>query len=194
MARWHKLNPPVKWFSYFLLFMVGFSLLLAPTPQPVNWEQISFSTTASSRLYFKNVRSYYYNIFSREKPPLVLYRYKRRLRDSSFAHLQFMIVENPHADEAYIFAEANFGPEQLTASRLVFSDADTSHNSTPPLHLLNNEGHYQLAARVYNHLLDNEQIMLVNGNDTIMELWASGKLRDNALTVLEDYFTLVHKK
>jgi len=190
MKWWKNLNPPVKWLFYFIAGMLTLSFLFAPQPQPVDLEKVNFTTQAGSRLYFKNVRSYYYYINPREKAPFVLYRYKRRLQDSSGYHLPFLIIENPKGEEAYIFAEASEDMLKLEDPTIHFEAGVKSFK----LKEMNNQEHLILAARTYNALLKNEQIWLLNRSDTVSELYQNKVENANAEVVLQDYFKLINKK
>lgn len=187
--KWHALNPPVRWLIYFILIVITLSLVFAPEPRKVNYEEVNFATISSSRMYFKNVRSYYYDINPREKAPFILYRFKRRLDDSLAYHLPFMIIENPFAEEAYIYAEQEYAIAELKNPAVSVEAASQIHN----LKEINNEQHLQLAAQVYNSLLSDEQIWLLDGRDTIAELYEDKVARSNAEMVLEDYFKLTNK-
>lgn len=177
----------------FIVVVLGLSFLFAPEPQAVDWEEVNFSTTSSSVLYFKNVRSYYYYIDAREKAPFVLYRLKRGSHDTLQPAIRFMIIENTPAGEAYIFAEPNAALLQFDSVRLGLPAGNAYEREEVLLNNLNNEGHFQLAARVYARLLKHEQIYLMSRKDTIRSLYSSKRKRLNAETVLEDYFNLVNK-
>ncbi len=193
IQKFKHLNPPVKWLFVFIAIVLGVSIIFAPRPRPVNLEEIGFSTSSSSRLFFKNTRSYYYDIYTQEKPPFVLYRLKRRIRDSSKAPLQFMIIENSMADEAYIFVENRLSQPPTAKLAIMLGATDKFPAERFAIEGINNEQHQLLAAKVYRRLLQNEQMHLVNGNDTLRELFEMKKDRSNAEIVLEDYFKLVNK-
>lgn len=183
----------MKWLIAFIVILLGLSFLFAPEPRPVDLGSIGFETNSSSRMYFHNVRSYYYDIYEREKAPFILYRNKRRSRDTAKADLQFMIVENASAGEAYIFAEANPELERYDSLAVALSETEDEPFEKIYIRDINNEGHYRLAAKVYARLLVNEQIHLMSRNDTIRELYVDKREELAAETTLEDYFKLVNK-
>ena len=177
-----------------LLFVTGMlclALLFAPTLTPVPLHIVQFEHSSSSLLYFKNLRSFYYHITPDPKSRFVLYRLKRRNTDTTEVWLQFMIVSNPLMDESYIYAEFNTAGEQYAHPAVLFSRAQG--DTLLPIRNLNNEGHYQLAAKVFNQLLANESMFLLNGKDTIQELYATKASNYATAIVLEDYFKLVQK-
>ncbi len=186
----NKLSLPAKGLMAFLTLTLGLSFFFAPQPKPIDWDNISFSTTSSSLLYFKNVRSYYYNISPDEKAPFVLYRLKRRIRDSSRHYLQFIIVNNPLQDEAYLFAELSPVSKKYPALSVRFNNNEVFELPA----LLKNEDHYRLGAKVFNHLINNEKMYLCSGPDTLTELFAEKKTNLSAEIILEDYFKLTDKQ
>ncbi len=188
-----KISPPAKWLIAFIIIVLGLSFLFAPRPHPIVLTEISFTTTSSSRLYFKNVRSYYYNIYPREKPPFTIYRLKRRIRDTNQAYLQFMIIDNQSADEAYIYAESSPVFKQYDSLAVFIPNVKDTTDRLAFLSTMISEDHYLFAGVVFTKLLRGEKVFLMNKSDTLTELFTGKKELRNASTVLEDYFKLVNK-
>lgn len=63
------------------------------------------------RLFFKNMRTPYYDIEGREDAKINIYRYGKRIKSSGMPALNLSILLNRVKDEAYIFVEPN--PENL---------------------------------------------------------------------------------
>ena len=193
LRQFKDLTPPAKWLITFIALVLGLSFLFAPRSRPVDLSEITFTTTSSSELYFKNIRSYYYDIYDREKAPFVIYRLKRRNRDTTELHLQFMIVSNPLANEAYIFAEPSPAIKQYDSLAVFISKDSDSTVTAALLSRMINEDHYLFAGNVFEKLLNGGQTFLINEDDTLAELFTGNEERRNAETVLEDYFKLVNK-
>ncbi len=189
-SKWREIPLPGRWLLIFLTVVLGLSFLFQPPPKPIDLQEISFATHSSSRIYFHNVRSYYYDIFPKEKPPFVIYRLKRRLRENGRPLLQFAIIQNLAAEEAYIFAEAE-NDSVFEKAKVVFYQQN-SVNDTVDLARMNNEKHFILAAKTYRALLRDEQMRWLRGSEQVGFL-ESKKARRNALTILEDYFKLIGK-
>ncbi len=185
------MNPAAKALLVFIGFLLGLSFLFAPAPRAVDLNEVRFAHTSSSLLYFKNIRSFYYDIQPDERSGFILNRLKRRDLDSTRPSLQFTIVNNWRMDESYIYAELNTAGEQWAAPAVYFTRA--TKDTLFSLNRLDNEAHYHFAAEVYNQLLRNQPLYLVNGQDTIKELYAEKRTNFNAAMVLEDYFKLVNK-
>lgn len=147
--QFKDLSPPAKWFIAFIVLVLGLSFLFAPRPRPVDLSEINFATTSSSQLYFKNVRSYYYDISAREKAPFVIYRLKRRNRDTTDLYLQFMIVSIPLANEAYIYAEPSPSTKQYDSLAVFISNNSDSTVTTTLVSQMINEDHYLFAGNVF---------------------------------------------
>lgn len=187
-----SLNPAGRALIVFVVVILGLAFLFPPTPRPVDWEQATFATTASSQLYFKNVRSFYYRIDPDSKAPFILYRFKRYPAEGSAA-VHFMIMENRSVDEAYIFAEANEAMKQLSAPALYFPAVQQFPGDTLRLEDLNREGHFALAARVLWHLKEERPVVLLDGRQPLHQLWKPAYDSRADEWVLKDFFKLVNK-
>ena len=91
-------NELQKWFLYFvgatLLFIITYSIF-GPKAKQINLQEIAFTSTNSSELYFKNMRSYFYDKEEREDARFMLYRIGSR-NDA----LSFILVNNWLMDES----------------------------------------------------------------------------------------------
>ncbi|GAB3661228.1 hypothetical protein GCM10028791_35610 [Echinicola sediminis] len=61
--------------------------------------------TASSRLYFKNVRQFYYDHEKPENSQLDIYRLDKRLKDNNLIFINLSIIINRIKDKAYLYVE-----------------------------------------------------------------------------------------
>ncbi len=148
--------------------------------------------TSSARLYFRNIRSYYYDIKPHEASHFILYQLKSRERDTLITHLDFTIVENILRGEAYIYLDLSTPGKQYAQARVLLSNY-SSPSEAEPLYDLNNEGHFRTAAFIWKGLLQDEKFYLLDGLDTITEFLNNPRHRSNAEIVLEDYFKLTGK-
>lgn len=183
--------PPVRWLLWFVVVVLTLSFIFAPEPKPVNWDKFEAHTTSDSRLYFNNIRSFYYHRYPEERPPMILYRLKNRVNDTTHVQLHFTIVQNILTDEAFTVAEWQNLPESKENMRLMaYTQKDTV---TLPLNNLNARGEYQLAQVVYTTLQEEGQLYLAHKNDSIAGLLHTPKQRETVETVLRDYFKLIQK-
>lgn len=186
--KFRRLNPPVQWLFVFIVCILILALAFAPSPKPIDYNQVNFTTTSDSRLYFQNMRSFYYNMDTRSKKPMIIYRLKRRKPETDARGLQFSIVQHPLAGNAYAYAELGEKWKQYDSLHVAFLNY-----SREVLGNLNSEDHYRIAAKVFSSLLDNEAVFLVSRTDTLTELYADEQLRLNAEITLEDFFKLTNK-
>lgn len=189
IQKWKKVNPAARALFLFVVLLLGLSFLFAPQPKPVDYRQVSFATSADARLYFHNVRSFYYAVDSRSKTPMVIYRLKRRNAAEESSSLQFAIVQHPHTDEAFPFVELGNTLKQYPHLAVHFS----KYGVTKPLSKLNAQEHYAIAALTYSSFLAESAVLLLDQTDTIGPLYRDKELRRNASVTLDDYFTLIGK-
>lgn len=76
----------------------------------VNPESLTFQTTDSSKLFFKNVRSNYYDLEELSEAQLEVYRFKKRLKQEDVPVIQLALVNNWRYDEAYDFKKHHLVP------------------------------------------------------------------------------------
>lgn len=190
VRKFKSLTPPLRWFSLFILGMLGLAFYFSPEAKAVDFTEISFQTSADSRLYFNNVRSYFYHIDTRSKSPAIIYRIKRRSPERDSLSVVFDIVHYPGAEDAFVFTTAGKGFGDSDSLFLAFEN----YPNNEILSGINGEGHYRIAAKTYSSLLDQGRVFLLSGSsDTLQELFTDKASRLDAETVLEDYFKLVLK-
>ncbi len=189
LKKFEALNPLVKALLAFIILSLSLAFLFAPEPQPVDYQDIDFETTSDSRIYFNNVRSFYYHIDRRSKRPMEIYRLKRRIPERDSLGINFAIAHYPGGEQAFIVLEKG--------STLEYCDSLQVHFEAYPLiqslSLLNGEEQYQFAAKVYTSLLEKKEVLLYCGQDSLKALYANRADRLDAEIVLEDYFRLVGK-
>lgn len=191
MKKSKPLNPPVIWVWTFVIVLLSLALAFGPANKRLNLHEVRFKTTSSSILYFKNIRSFYYQIIEKRKP-LTLYRNKDYQENDSSSELPFTIITNPLADEAYIYVETERFKQLAPLSVFIIGhDSDTL--SYKDIGGFNNEGHFKLAVAVYEGLSNQSQILLSTKGNTAKVILNTDEDRKTAITVLEDYFKLVNK-
>lgn len=192
MTLWGKykaISPLWRWFFQFLVVMILLALAFAPQKHAVDYNDVSFVSSANSRLYFHNVRSFFYRIDIRSKAPMLIYQLKRRVPERDSINLYFDIIRQSAGDEAFIFSQLGNHFKHLDSLSLQFSAfADREELSN-----LRNEDHFRIAAKTYTSFIKEEPIFLMRGSDTIQELFSEGAAFIDAEITLEDYFKLVQK-
>ncbi len=187
--RYKSLPILWRWFLQFLALMLIIAFIFAPKKRPIDYTEISFESSANSRLYFHNVRSFFYRIDTRSKAPMLIHQLKRRVPERDSINLYFDIIRQSAGDEAFIFSQLGNHFKHLDSLSLQFSAfADREELSN-----LRNEDHFRIAAKTYTSFIKEEPIFLMRGSDTIQELFSEGAAFIDAEITLEDYFKLVQK-
>jgi hypothetical protein len=193
MKKWWEkfqaLNPPIRWLIYFCATLLLLSFLFAPTPKPINYQEVSFETTSDTRLYFHNVRSFYYHIDARSKSPMIIYRLKRQSPARDSTNLTFDIIRHPADDNAYIFVRPGSAFKQYDSLDVLFSE----YSSSIIVPLMDIDRHYEVAAKVFSSFLKNGRVWLAYKGDTLNELYLDRAQKLDAEVALDDYFKLIKK-
>lgn len=184
-SKWNQIPFLTKVVVGFCIGLFGLALLFAPSPQPVDWQLVSFTTKTPDLLYFKNVRSYYYRLTEDDKSGFHLYRNKGFAFPEFEEPLRLMLVQNWRSDEAFIFFELN---EAYPNGQLAWDGLQK------PLALThqNTEQQFEIAAQLYNALLMDVPIFL-DQNGAKTPLFDTHRYRRAVIVTLEDYFKLVGK-
>ncbi len=182
-------SPLIKGFLIFLVLAIGLAVSTAPKPIPVDYREVSFKTSSDSRIYFHNVRSYYYDIDRLSKRPMEIYRLKRIGEERASESLNFDIIRAAAIDEAFIFARVGTAYEQCDSLTVKFEKYPEAEDLT----LINSERNFQIAAKVYTSILESRPVYLCCGSDTLKQLYVDKASQLDAEIALEDYFRLTLK-
>jgi len=192
MTLWQKyksISPLWRWFFQFLVIMIFLALAFAPQRQSVDYSDVSFGSSANSRIYFHNVRSFYYHIDKRSKEPMLIYRLKRRVPERDSLSLNFDIIRHPASDDAFIYSYLGKGYAPEDSLELKFA----AYEGREKLVNIRNENHFRIAAKTYISFINEEGVYLMQGSDTLKELFTDRAAYIDTEITLEDYFKLVQK-
>ena len=178
-----------KWFFYWSLGMVLLSILFSiflPNKK-IDLTEVDFTTTQSSELYFKNMRSYFYDKDENEEANFKLYRIDSRVKDSSKNKLNFVLLSNWLQSECYIMAESGILDLSKETLQVLFKNADTSGRLS--LAEQDSYANYIFAAQLYTHLDQGSEISLELDKTHHFSESEKKSLKKS----LSDYFKLVGK-
>ncbi|MCL6260515.1 hypothetical protein M3O96_15540 [Aquiflexum sp. TKW24L] len=143
--------------------------------------------TDAERIYFKNIRSAYYDIENRRDAKMTVYRHGKRSKDSNMPTLVFSIITNQLNDEAYIFLEPNFEdlpihvkwsiPEKNQEGEIIFEGGDKF-------------AHFEFAQKI-TPLLQENTIFEVRVKESWIPLWQDKKEKNAVMVTIEDYRKLI---
>lgn len=173
----------------FMITTLSLAFLFAPEAREVNYEEVSFKTTSDSRLYFNNVRSYYYKIDRFSKKPMEIFRLKRRSAERDSFSLNFAMAHYPGGENAFITLEIGRAFEQCDSLYVKFE----KYPDPEPLKLIDGEQQFKVAAKVYSSIIAEQAIYLYCGQDSLKQLYTDKASELDAEIVLEDYFKLTLK-
>jgi hypothetical protein len=184
-----KNNKKLKWFfGGWFLVMILFAALSFPEHKPLKkMDEVSFHVQENEELYFKNIRSYYYEIEEREDAQFRLYRLKARRKDSLQPTLNLAIVNNWRMDEAYVLIEPNFEIEDGYSLALSTENQSDTINSK----FLNTPQQFILATKIYETLAAEGTVKLIENEG--VDLFEKEEDRMVVMRVLKDYFKLIGK-
>ena len=173
-----------------ILFLLAFLAFQCQVPEAQKdfTGDSQFRTTDPSRLYFKNMRaSHYYN---RRKPntKIDLYTLRKFSNDHKRPILYPVIVNNWLQDEAYVFIEKNKYAE-FTDTLDIMWKTDTLSEGFQ-LALFNKANQYEFAGRLYEKLLNNEELHLKNKNGKWVPIFQNRADRLHFLSTMRDYYRL----
>lgn len=184
-----KNNKKLKWFfgGWFLL-MILLAALSFPEHKPLKkLDEVSFHVQENEELYFKNIRSYYYEMEERQDAQFHLYRLKTRRKDSLTPTLNLAIVNNWKMDEAYILIEPNFKTDG--GYSIILNSGNEM--DTIKSEFLNTPQQYLLATKIYQTLAAEGTVTIKKEEE--YELFNDESDRQVIMRVLKDYFKLIGK-
>ncbi|QTN38931.1 hypothetical protein HZ996_07185 [Cryomorphaceae bacterium] len=180
-------------FLSWLGIMVVVLAFTMPESRPIDLEEVSFHTTESSEMYFKNVRSYFYEVWDDPKSGFVHYRIKSRNQNPAVPSINFLILHNWRFDEAYVMLEPN---EALSSAQgLSLSVVTSSDSLSFALGDFTNYEHWMTSGRIYMALREDDSRFWLSdseGNRKVA-LYLDGEERKSLKKTLRDYYKLVGK-
>ena len=180
-----------------LLFFSFFLVLSACNVPPSGASRTPderFRTTQPSRLYFKNMRAYYYDQEVQPGTKTDLYTLKKFSRATDRPLLIPVIADNWLQDEAYILLQPNayaYFPEDT----LHLKSATTDAQEMETFLLTDNTMEQQLALAewLYEQLIIGHKISLFSLKNEWEEIFEVREDRIKYIKTLQDYLALIEK-
>ena len=189
MKAIYQKNKLIFWFGGWFVIMLILMALGAPDETRLNKTEVSFRTTESAELYFKNMRSFFYHIHEDKTSGFTIYRIKSRNQDSTVASLSYALVNNWRQDETYILTEPNPALHSLDDIHLeiLFEDGSVYLDS---FYLADSYRHYLIAEKVFNAVQQDSSIFHLIYGEKKVEIWSKEDERKSIHRTLKDYFKL----
>lgn len=185
MSEKFKLNQLQKWFLLWFGGMVAFCFFTYPDYAPIKETTYSAHIIADRRIYFMNLRRYYYETSTDSASQFNLYTLKKWPNDAELCPMKFVLVDNWLQDEMYIMPSLSENLVDGKTSVTIAKDTFDITNS-------NVTEWYTLAEACYMAINQQQPIILVHQSQE-MQIFKDEESRKAALTVLEDYLKLIRK-
>lgn len=177
-----------------LLFFLLFSACDAPPSDADRTPDKRFRTTQPSRLYFKNMRAYYYNQEVQPGTKVDLYTLKKFSQSDNIPLLIPTIADNWLQDEAYIFLYPNANEAiAVDTLQLKWEAADSEEQGTFSLTDETVLEQFELANWLYEHLSNGHKIRFLGTDNEWHELFTSQENRLNFIKTMQDYYALIEQ-
>lgn len=177
-----------------LLFLIFFACETPPTDASRQPDEI-FRTTDPSRLYFKNMRAYYYQEDTKPGTKMDTYTLKKFNSADSRPILTPIIVNNWLQDEAYLFLEKNAHPS-LAGNSLYFRSLGSVTNETLEFELtiFDKQSQYDLASFLHTHIRAGHTLEVSTDHQEWYSIFNDKKDRGYFLQTMDDYYRLIEKE
>lgn len=178
------MNKLTKVFVGSIVLLVAFVIFTAPEIKRVKRDIADFHVNASDRLYFKNLRQYYYRSSMTKEQQFEVFVLKQSDIERR-TPLRFKILNNWRMDEAYIMLSDT---SDVVSGQIMLDNKGFEWQLSD----LDAEGHLLLAMDLFEYLQDDEARCLYKHPEYgRIEIWNEKHERQEALTVLRDYFKLI---
>lgn len=179
-----------------LIFIVAAILVSCSvkSEKKIDTDNVTFTTTADSRLYFKNVRQIYYDREDQENTRLEIFRFGKRNTSTTVPVVNVALVNNWRYDEAYVIIEPNAYFDEV--NRIAVNWQSTTDSSTKGTYVFafgSKENHFRFATQLYESILAKHTLQLQDSTGKPVNLFYTETDRDNFRKAMVDYYRLVNK-
>lgn len=181
------------------LFVVLFLLIISACGQPsadaAKQPNPFFSTTPPSRLYFKNMRSYYYQQRTMPQTRTDLYTLKTLPTQADYPMLIPIIADNWMQDEAYLLLERN-NHSAWPADTVRFRWQDPQSGQHGFINWSENtmRAQYDLAEAIAQQLALGHKFSIIQADSTVIPVFEEKEYIANFLKIKTDYEGLIELK
>jgi hypothetical protein len=173
-----------------LLLLSCFTACDTTSRKEVNENKAKYTTSDASELFFKNVRSIYYDKSVMDEARLDIYRIKERLQAEDYPLLNLSIVVNWRFDEAYLLTEPNAYLQQADTIQVMWQDTTNNQQGTYQFTQGNKDSHFRFATQLYRSLQAEHQLFVLNEDERV-QFMRRRNTREPFRKTMVDYFRLV---
>lgn len=174
------------------LMLLGLSACDISGGKEVDENEAKYTTSDASELFFKNVRSIYYDKSVMDEAKLDIYKIKERLQaeGEEYPLLNLSIVVNWRYDEAYVLTEPNPYLQQMDTIRVVWQDTTNNQSGTYQFTQGNKDAHFRFATQLYQSLQAEHQLYILKEDEQV-QFMNRRDAREPFRKTMVDYFRLV---
>ncbi|GCD80662.1 hypothetical protein [Schleiferia thermophila] len=188
-AKEYELRPLLKLVISGLVFIVCINALFYNKKHYTTLpDQLHY--TQSSLLYFKNVRSYYFDVRADTPSGFLMYSFRRLKKALKPDEMDVFLIINPIAETAYLYPnfETYRKKELILASLLVEKDTLLLF----PRDAAELKGVFML---LREKLIDGKKIaLLINSEVVVDDMYSNRKSRKALIQLIDDYLKLTSAK
>ena len=173
-----------------LLTLCSLSACNSSGGKDIREDEAKYTTSDASELFFKNVRSIYYDKTVMDEAKLDVYKIKERLDTDEYPLLNLSIVVNWRYDEAYVLTEPNTYLQKMDTIRIAWQDTIRNEQGTYQFTQGNKDAHFRFATQLYRSLSAEHQLFLLEEGDKV-KFMSRRDAREPFRKTMVDYFRLV---
>lgn len=176
---------------FIFIVAIAFSCNL-DSGKKIEKDNAKFSTTADSRLFFKNVRQIYYYKEIKENTKLEVYRFGRRNVAQNLPVINLALVNNWSYDEAYVLVEPGPYFDNMDRIEVEWTDKANKQSGVYRFAFGSKESHFKFASEIYESIKAKHQLLVYNQEKQWVNLFQSETDKDNFRKTMVDYYRLVN--
>ena len=158
-------------------------------PRP-NFDAVSFETTEQAKLFFKNVRSYYYESDAYSFPGAEIYRWRARDTDSSRLWVQPVLVVHLNAGQAFLLSERS-AAAKTEALPWLYGRQPNGQTDSISLEPASMGHHFAIHVRVYDAIDRGDSLYFKRPTGEYQPFLTTRKARDGYHKQVRDFLRLV---
>ncbi|WPP53287.1 hypothetical protein [Catalinimonas niigatensis] len=156
----------------------------------ISEEEAKFTTSDASEIFFRNVRSIYYEKTVMDEAKLDVYRLKERLQADGYPLLNLSIVVNWRYDEAYVLTEPNDFLQQMDTIKIMWRDTTQNDSGVFKFSKGNKDDHFRLATQLYRSIQAQRKLYVLHDHQEL-PFMQRRDAREAFRKTMVDYFRLV---
>ncbi|WP_186757242.1 hypothetical protein [Echinicola salinicaeni] len=146
--------------------------------------------TDSSRLYFKNMRQYYYDVEKKDEAKLDIFRFGKRIKDENLPFINLSIIISRIKDKAFIYLEPSKLLNKESEIQIRWENLENNEQGSLSFIPGDRHSHFDFVANL-TPLIDENTVFEVKINDDWHKILNSEKERHAFKVTAEDYFRLI---